>query len=237
MPDETVAAIAEFVDGLDPDRRGAVRRPGRHGPRPRLRRRDPRDVPGLDAGRPAAPDGRGRRAAGGPLARRLPRRSSRSGAPHSSASTTTAEIKRVYVAPEARGRGVARALLARLEEIARDVGYTTLRLDTGATPARVGGAVRARSDTSRSPTTTATRWRRTGSRSGSHDRRRPSIASRSGSPASATSDAIAPLLGQLGYPASALELGERLERLTDHPDGEVLVAELDGEVVGSPPTS
>jgi pimeloyl-ACP methyl ester carboxylesterase/GNAT superfamily N-acetyltransferase len=45
---------------------------------------------------------------------------------------TTAEIKRVYVAPEARGRGVARALLARLEEIARDVGYTTLRMDTGA---------------------------------------------------------------------------------------------------------
>ena len=45
-------------------------------------------------------------------------------------------------------------------------------------------------------------------------------------------EAIAPLLGQLGYPASALELGERLERLTDHPDAEVLVAELDGEVVG-----
>ena len=45
---------------------------------------------------------------------------------------TTAEIKRVYVAPEVRGRGVARALLARLEEIARDVGYTKLRLDTGA---------------------------------------------------------------------------------------------------------
>ena len=45
---------------------------------------------------------------------------------------TTAEIKRVYVVPEARGGGVARALLARLEDIARDVGYTTLRLDTGA---------------------------------------------------------------------------------------------------------
>ena len=45
---------------------------------------------------------------------------------------TTAEIKRVYVAPKARGLGVARALLARLEGIARDVGYTTLRMDTGA---------------------------------------------------------------------------------------------------------
>jgi len=44
--------------------------------------------------------------------------------------------------------------------------------------------------------------------------------------------AIAPLLGQLGYPATPLELGERLERLTDHADAEVLVAELDGEVVG-----
>ncbi len=44
----------------------------------------------------------------------------------------TAEIKRVYVAPEARGHGVARALLARLEEIARDVGYARLRMDTGA---------------------------------------------------------------------------------------------------------
>jgi N-acetylglutamate synthase-like GNAT family acetyltransferase len=45
-------------------------------------------------------------------------------------------------------------------------------------------------------------------------------------------NAIAPLLGQLGFPASALELGERLQRLTDHPDAEVLVAELDGGVVG-----
>ncbi len=45
---------------------------------------------------------------------------------------STAEIKRVYVAPEARGTGVARALLARLEEIAQTVGYDRLRLDTGA---------------------------------------------------------------------------------------------------------
>jgi len=45
-------------------------------------------------------------------------------------------------------------------------------------------------------------------------------------------DAIAPLLGQLGYPTTADELSERIERLADRPDGEVLVAELDGEVVG-----
>ena len=50
----------------------------------------------------------------------------------------TAEIKRVYVTPEARGTGVARALLARLEEIARTIGYTRVRLDTGASqPASV----------------------------------------------------------------------------------------------------
>jgi pimeloyl-ACP methyl ester carboxylesterase/GNAT superfamily N-acetyltransferase len=44
----------------------------------------------------------------------------------------TGEIKRVYVAPDARGTGVARALLARLEEIAQTAGYERLRLDTGA---------------------------------------------------------------------------------------------------------
>jgi pimeloyl-ACP methyl ester carboxylesterase/predicted GNAT family acetyltransferase len=44
----------------------------------------------------------------------------------------TAEIKRVYVSPDARGTGVARALLSRLEEIAQSAGYDRLRLDTGA---------------------------------------------------------------------------------------------------------
>jgi GNAT superfamily N-acetyltransferase len=43
----------------------------------------------------------------------------------------TAEIKRMYVLPEARGRGAARALLGALEEAARDLGYTRVRLDTG----------------------------------------------------------------------------------------------------------
>jgi GNAT superfamily N-acetyltransferase len=41
------------------------------------------------------------------------------------------EIKRMYVMPAARGRGVARALLAALESRARELGYTTARLDTG----------------------------------------------------------------------------------------------------------
>lgn len=42
-----------------------------------------------------------------------------------------AEIKRMYVAPEARGRGVARALLGALEDAARTLGYERVRLDTG----------------------------------------------------------------------------------------------------------
>ncbi len=42
-----------------------------------------------------------------------------------------AEIKRMYVVPDARGRGVARALLAALEGAARDLGYAIVRLDTG----------------------------------------------------------------------------------------------------------
>ncbi|MEU7852412.1 GNAT family N-acetyltransferase [Nonomuraea sp. NPDC049141] len=41
------------------------------------------------------------------------------------------ELKRMYVAPEFRGRGIARMLLAALEDLAREMGYQTVRLATG----------------------------------------------------------------------------------------------------------
>jgi GNAT superfamily N-acetyltransferase len=43
----------------------------------------------------------------------------------------TAEIKRMFVAPDARGRGVARLILRELERIATVGGYALVRLDTG----------------------------------------------------------------------------------------------------------
>jgi GNAT superfamily N-acetyltransferase len=46
-------------------------------------------------------------------------------------SDETCEIKRMFVAPDARGRGVARALLAELERRACALGYAVARLDTG----------------------------------------------------------------------------------------------------------
>ena len=42
-----------------------------------------------------------------------------------------AEVKRMYVVPTARRRGVSRAVLTGLEEAARSRGWTTLRLETG----------------------------------------------------------------------------------------------------------
>jgi GNAT superfamily N-acetyltransferase len=45
--------------------------------------------------------------------------------------STVAEIKRMYVAPEARGRGVGRQVLLQLEAEARRLGATRLVLETG----------------------------------------------------------------------------------------------------------
>ena len=44
---------------------------------------------------------------------------------------TSAEIKRMYVEPQARGTGVATAVLRALEQAAADRGWTTVKLETG----------------------------------------------------------------------------------------------------------
>jgi ribosomal protein S18 acetylase RimI-like enzyme len=47
-------------------------------------------------------------------------------------TTSSAEIKRMYVAPTARRRGYARIVLAHLEETARQAGAEVMVLETGA---------------------------------------------------------------------------------------------------------
>lgn len=44
---------------------------------------------------------------------------------------TRAELKRMYVVPEARGRGLGRLLLVALEDEARRLGYDGIVLETG----------------------------------------------------------------------------------------------------------
>jgi GNAT superfamily N-acetyltransferase len=41
------------------------------------------------------------------------------------------EIKKMFIVPERRGQGIARALLRALQDEARRLGYETARLDTG----------------------------------------------------------------------------------------------------------
>jgi putative acetyltransferase len=43
----------------------------------------------------------------------------------------TAEIRRMYVVPDARGRGLSRLVLESLENEARALGYSFVRLETG----------------------------------------------------------------------------------------------------------
>lgn len=41
-----------------------------------------------------------------------------------------AEVKRLWIAPEARGQGLATRLMTEVESVARDLGFELLRLDT-----------------------------------------------------------------------------------------------------------
>ncbi|MEO8396502.1 MAG: GNAT family N-acetyltransferase [Chloroflexota bacterium] len=43
----------------------------------------------------------------------------------------TGEVKRMYVTPAFRGKGVGRAMVERLCEEAREIGYASIRLDSG----------------------------------------------------------------------------------------------------------
>ena len=45
--------------------------------------------------------------------------------------TERAELKRMYVLPAARGRGLGRRILVELESVARRLGYTAVVLETG----------------------------------------------------------------------------------------------------------
>ncbi|HEY5199094.1 MAG TPA: GNAT family N-acetyltransferase [Solirubrobacteraceae bacterium] len=47
-------------------------------------------------------------------------------------SDEACEIKRMFVVPQARGRGIAQLLLDALEDAAGGLGYSVARLDTGA---------------------------------------------------------------------------------------------------------
>jgi len=51
---------------------------------------------------------------------------------HEAIRPSVGEIKRLYVRPQFRGRGIAKELLTALEEYARRCGYSELRLDTAA---------------------------------------------------------------------------------------------------------
>jgi GNAT superfamily N-acetyltransferase len=43
----------------------------------------------------------------------------------------TGELRRMYVLPDHRGRGLGRLILERLEDAARELGYVRMRLETG----------------------------------------------------------------------------------------------------------
>jgi len=51
--------------------------------------------------------------------------------PLSEEENNVAEIKRMYVEPDMRRRGISRSILIELEKLARDCGYSVVRLETG----------------------------------------------------------------------------------------------------------
>lgn len=51
--------------------------------------------------------------------------------PISADESHVAEIRRMYVEPHLRRRGISRAILAELERLTRECGYTMVRLETG----------------------------------------------------------------------------------------------------------
>ena len=55
----------------------------------------------------------------------------------------TAEVRRMYVAPRARGRGIGRELLRRLLDAAHGLGYARVRLETGNEQAEALGLYRS----------------------------------------------------------------------------------------------
>ena len=51
--------------------------------------------------------------------------------PLAPAEAAVAEVKRMFVEPAVRGRGISRAILKKLETLARADGYSVVRLETG----------------------------------------------------------------------------------------------------------
>jgi putative acetyltransferase len=65
------------------------------------------------------------------VARSVPHQEPIGGVGVRSSGERIGEIKRLWVHPNRRGAGIARALMGQIEEVARRLGYTSLRLETG----------------------------------------------------------------------------------------------------------
>ena len=79
-------------------------------------------------------------------------------------STGYAEVKRMYTRESARGRGVGKALLARIEQEARAAGRPMLRLETGTLQTAAIGLYESAGFVPATPSALMPSWRRTASR-------------------------------------------------------------------------